>query len=32
MIDNECESHGLCHLRTFAYVDTVMNSPSLLHA
>jgi len=32
MIDIRCESHGLYHLRTFSHVDTVMDSPSLIHA
>ena len=32
MIGIRCESHGLYHLRTYALVSTVMDSPSLLHA
>ena len=32
MIGTKCESHGLYHLRSSAYVGTVMDSPSLIHA
>lgn len=32
MIGTESESNGLYHLRSYAHVDTIMESPSLLHA
>jgi len=32
MIGTGCESHGLYHPRTFAYLGTVMDSQSLIHA
>jgi len=32
MIGIGCESHGLYHLQTFTHVDTIMDSPSLIHA